>query len=625
MKILLRFKTTILLLCISILGFSQNTQKMTNSQLDYDLKYHYLRIEVDPAIKYIKGQVTSYFVTLSDGFSQIGFNLTTLLNVDSVVYHQQKLSYTHLSNELIIDLPASLNKDILDSISVFYKGVPPSGGFGAFEIGMHGNSPIMWTLSEPFGAMEWWPCKQNLTDKIDSIDVVIVHPKQYRAASNGILASETIDGNYMAAHWKHRHAITAYLVCFAVTNYAVYSDYVPMGSDPSIQILNYVYPENLDYAKAKTPATIPIMQLFNRLFIDYPFKDEKYGHAQFGWGGGMEHQTMSFMVDFGFDLIAHELAHQWFGNLVTCKGWQHIWLTEGFATYCESLCHEFGLSGANWRNYKLDEINYITSKTYGSLYVKDTTSVNQIFDGRLSYAKGGMVLHMLRGEVGDSAFFRAVRNYLNDPVLANGFASTEDFQHHMETESGKDLNYFFSDWIYGQGYPSYTIKWGQNEDKTGWVKVDQKQSHNSVDFFELNVPIRFSGEGKDTTMYFANTTNGQEFTWQFDFKVNLVILDPDLWLITRGNTITGLELIDKSKDFVIGPNPVVDFISIKTDKKVQLESVIVTDISGKKVKLFNKSGFDNQFNYDLSDLKPGIYFITLQNKTTQAIKKFVKR
>ncbi len=620
-----------LLMCSEYWGFSQTKNLKSNNPMEYDLKYHslHLEIKVNPSTslfqRFIKGKVTSYFEPATDEFTEIGFDLSTALVVDSTVYHGQRLDYTHSDNKLIITLPLELNKNVIDSLSVYYQGIPPSGGFGAFEVSTHNSVPIVWTLSEPFGAMEWWPCKQSLNDKLDSFDIFIVHPKEYKAASNGLLISETIDGNNMITHWKHRHPIAAYLVCFAVTNYEVYSDFVPMDAGPPIEILNYVYPENLNSAKAGTAQAIPIMQFYNQMFITYPYKNEKYGHAQFGWGGGMEHQTMSFMGSFGFDLIAHEMSHQWFGDYITCKGWQHIWLNEGFATYCESLCHEFGLSGANWRTYKQNEISYITSRTDGMLFVEDTTSVNRIFDGRLSYAKGGMVLHMLRGEVGDTAFFRAIRNYLNDPELINGYASTEDIQKHMETESGKDLDYFFNDWVFGEGYPSYSIKWGQNEDSSGFVQINQSQSHHSVDFFELNVPFRFSGESKDTSMVFCNTENGQRFSWQLDFKVSSVVLDPEANLISKGNVVTGSDTSPVSENIILAPNPVTDKLYIKTSKNMQFDSIIFTDISGKKVKVYGKTGLKKQFDFDLSSLKTGVYFVEAKNKTTYFHKKFLKK
>jgi len=613
-----------IILLSDFFAYSQNNAKNSLNLMNYDIKYHYLQFEVDPAIRYIKGKVKTFFVPESNSFTQIGFDLSSALTVDSVLYHNQKLTYSHLTHKLVIELPAVLKQDVLDSISVFYQGVPPSNGFGSFETNYHKSVPIMWTLSEPYGAMEWWPCKQSLNDKADSIDVVIIHPKEFKAASNGILVSEIPEGERIITHWKHRHSIAAYLICFAVTNYATYSDYVPMDNGDSLQVLNYVYPEGLSYTKSKTAATIPIMQFYNRMFIPYPFKNEKYGHAQFGWGGGMEHQTMTFMGFFGFDLIAHELAHQWFGDYITCSGWQHIWLNEGFATYCVSLCHEFGISGSNWTDYKRNEIGQITSRPDGALFVKDTTSVDRIFDGRLSYSKGGMVLNMLRGEVGDSAFFRAVRAYLKDPALINGFATTEDLQRHMEAESGKNLKYFFDNWIYGEGYPSYTIQWDQRNSGSGFIQISQAQSDNSVDYFKLNLPIRFIGEGKDTTIIFPNSIDNEVFNWYFDFKVENVIFDPNSNLISKFNSVTRIENNDYLHEILIKPNPFTDHIAVELLKSQQFDSVFILDINGKKVKTFGKTEFGKEFRFNLRNLKSGVYFIEMKNSAKTIREKIIK-
>lgn len=592
---------------------------------NYDINYHHLEFEVDPSVHYIKGKVTTYFSILEDDVSQIVFDMASVLKVDSIIYHSEKINYSHSSNKLAIQLPSTLPLHKSDSVKVYYQGAPPSsGGFGAFITDSHNRTPIMWTLSEPYGAKDWWPCKQDLYDKADSIDLIIIHPKEYKAAGNGVLLSETIIGENKRTHWKHRHPITAYLVAFAVTNYETYSDYVPLDDNDSIQILNYVYPEDLDNAREQTPATIEIMKLFNKLFITYPYKDEKYGHAQFGWGGGMEHQTMSFMVNFNFDLIAHELAHQWFGDYITCNSWKNIWINEGFATYCESLCHEFGLSGQNWNNYKENQIRYITSEPGGSLYVNDTTSDYSIFNGRLSYAKGGMVLHMLRNEVGDTAFFRGIRNYLQDPKLANGFASTENFQEHIEAESGMDLNYFFQDWIYGQGYPKYTISWNQGGDLTGSVVIEQTQSHPTVDFFELNVPVKFAGEGQDTVLFFRNTEKIQLFPWQLNFKVNTIYFDPDHWLISRNPVIQNVKSPNLEDLLTISPNPVKNELNVKLKDSLQFNSVTVHGISGKLLIDFGETDFNNEFNFNLKKLKSGLYFMVLKSAKGDVIKKIIK-
>jgi len=606
------------------LAYTQSTLK-NSTGIDYNIIYHNLQFEVDPAIYAIKGLVTTYFKTKVDNVSQIDFDLSSALTVDSVIYHQKKVDVSHLHDVLVINLGNQLSNNILDSISVYYHGIPTTAnGFGAFAAEHHNGVPIMWTLSEPFGAKDWWPCKQTLNDKADSIDIVIIHPKEYKAASNGVLVSETINESKMYTHWKHRHPIEAYLVAFAITNYAVYSDYVPIGSNDSIEVLNYVYPENLITAKQQTPATIPIMQLYNRLFMTYPYANEKYGHAQFGWGGGMEHQTMSFMADFSINLIAHELSHQWFGDYITCAGWKNIWLNEGFATYCTGLCIENGIIPDNWNAYKQSEINYITSNSRGSLIVDDTTSVWRIFDSRLSYSKGGMVLHMLRWVVGDSSFFRGIRNYLHDEKLANSFASTENFQKHMEDESGMNLTKFFQDWVYGQGYPEYTVNWGQNDQKVGFVKISQDQSHSSVDFFQLKVPIKFSGEGKDTILVFDNTFSGQEFPWELDFKVSSIYFDPDYWIISKPAVILQLANNSKNDDIIISPNPVKDFLNIKSSKKSSFDSVVFYNLTGKIVKEIGKTESEKSFSFNVSDLRTGNYFIVLHNAKDKIVKKIVK-
>jgi aminopeptidase N len=221
-----------------------------------------------------------------------------------------------------------------------------------------------------------------------------------------VLVSETQNGNLRTCHWKSHYPIAAYLVAIAVTNYSYYSNYVPLGSGDSLQVLNYVYPEDLTYAQSNTPGIISIIQLYDSLTITYPFFKEKYGHCQFGWGGGMEHQTMTYLVSFDYSLMAHECAHQWFGDMVTCGSWEDIWLNEGFATYWQGMTVEH-YDPSNWMGWKQSQRDYIISQPDGSVLCTDTTDVGRIFDGRLTYSKGAYLLHMLRWTVGDAAFFQA--------------------------------------------------------------------------------------------------------------------------------------------------------------------------------------------------------------------------
>ena len=367
----------------------------------------------------------------------------------------------------------------------------------------HNNVPILWTLSEPYGAKVWWPCKQDLNDKIDSVDIFISTPKAYKAASNGILVAEQDNGTHQTFHWRHRHPITAYLIAIAVTNYATYTEQALLPDGTSVPVVNYVYPEDFSRAQNELSWTKTALEFFSERFGVYPFADEKYGHAQFGWAGGMEHQTMSFMGSYNVDLQSHELAHQWFGNLVTCGSWTDIWLNEGFATYLTALTYEAFNTPEEWLGWKRVVLNNIISANDGSVFRPDTTDVGQIFNSRLAYRKGAFVLHMLRWELGDNAFFEGIRNYLNDPQLRNGYARTSDLQNHLEQASGADLEEFMEDWFYGEGHPSYRIVWEWVDDEL-ILRINQSTSHPSVDFFEATLPIQVMTSTTDSLLRVRN-------------------------------------------------------------------------------------------------------------------------
>jgi len=597
--------------------------KESSVGINYNLTYYKLEWEIDPNIKYIKGAVTSYFSITANSVKTIDFDLNTALKVDSVVYHSKKVTFTHTNHILNINLPNTLNSAQSDSVKVYYHGTPVEDGFGSFIKSNHNGDPIIWTLSEPYGAHDWWPCKESLSDKIDSIDIFVKHPQNYRAASNGVLVSEINVGNMRLAHWKHRHPIATYLIAIAVTNYAVYSDYLITDGD-TIEVLNYVFPEDLAEAKASTPKVLPVIDLYNRLFIPYPFKNEKYGHAQFGWGGGMEHQTMSFMGGFSVSLMAHELAHQWFGDYITCANWHDIWINEGFATYLEGMSVEHKLSNNTWENWKYEKIRLITNSPDGSVYVDDTTSVQRIFDYRLTYSKAAMVMHMLRCELGDSMFFTAIKNYLHDPKLVNSFAGTADLKAHFETVYGKSLTNFFNDWYYGQGFPIYQLIWKQDDNKKLTVTAHQSQAHNSVSFFEMHIPVKFIGEGRDTLIRFDNTVNDEAFQVQLNFDVERAVFDPNNDLVTRDSEILYIDNAVDNDRFAIIPNPAGDQITIKFGQTVKVSDIYIYDISGKRHKRFRENQNSHIFKYDIADLPTGTYFVKIKVNNNQVVEKFIK-
>ena len=605
------------------------TKYREKSAFNYDLKYYRLDFNIDPSVKAISGSVTSHFIVQEDNLSTMAFDLNhNGMTVDSVYYRENKITdFSLFDYELTINFQTPLSNGTLDSVTVYYHGVPESNGFGSFAQTTHNGAPIIWTLSEPYGARDWWPCKQSLNDKIDSVDVYITNPEAYKAASNGLLISETVFAGLKTAHWKHLHPITTYLVAIAVTNYESYSDFVTISSGDEVEVINYVYPEDLLYSQSNTPNVLDVIQLYSNLFIPYPYKDEKYGHAQFGRGGGMEHQTMSFMGHFEHGLMAHELAHQWFGDFVTCGSWEDIWLNEGFATYLDGMTHEHNLhdDGVSFNDWKQIEINNIISEVGGSVFVDDTTSVSRIFDSRLSYSKGAMVLHMIRKKIGDDNFFQALKNYLSDPEIANAYAYTEDLQYHLEQTYGSSLQEFLNDWFYGEGYPTYEIYYSQSESGEVNVKINQTQSHNSVDFFEMDVPVMFHGILNDSLIRFNNISNEESFSFILNWDVTTAQFDPEHDLISARSTIMEVDTFNEKNKFYIIPNPVRDLITVVFLEKVKPDKVEIYNNFGRIVSRFETEKTSSyKFEYDVSKLSSGIYIISFYQGGEIVSKKFVK-
>lgn len=592
--------------------------------LNYDVTYHKLEFTVDPEVYFITGKVTTTFTALAN-MNNVTFDLANEMTVTSVIGNSQNLSFVQNGNdELIITLPTTQTTGTSATVEIIYSGAPPSGGFGSFAVTTHGSSPVMWTLSEPFGARDWWPCKQDLNDKISSIDVYITAPSQYVAVSNGIEPeAPIINGLSKTTHFHHNYPIPAYLICMAVTDYTVYTQ--TAGTAPNTYpIVNYIYPENFDASvQTQLDQTPLILDFYSNLFEVYPFHNEKYGHAQFGWNGGMEHTTVSFMNNFSRGLIAHEMGHQWFGDKITCGTWKDIWLNEGFATYLASLVIENFDGTAAFITDKTNMINSITSQTGGAVYLTDTeaTNVGRIFSNRLTYNKGAMVLNMLRLKLGDTNFFQGIRNYLADANFAYNYAVTTDFKSHMEAVYGNSLTEFFNDWIYNQGYPSYSItaqNWGSGQVK---ITVNQSQSNASVTFFEMPLPIRIIGSaGQTFDTIIENTANNQQFIISVPFSMTNFQFDPEKDIIAKNNSVTlSNDSFELEKAISVYPNPAIDQLNIQMPSDVVLEKVTIFNNLGQKV------AENTNLNFSISNLASGVLFIQIETSKGIFHKKIIKK
>lgn len=593
---------------------------------NYDVTYHKLEFTVNPSVYFITGKVTTTFKALST-MSTVTFDLTNELTVNSVKSGTTNLNFVqNAADELVITLPSTLTSGTFATVEISYSGAPASGE-QAFTQSNHNGTPIIFTLSEPFGARDWWPCKQDLNDKVNSIDVYITCPVGYIGVTNGLLQSETTNAGMVTRHFHHGYPIPAYLISLNVTNYVSYNIQGGLGTvqSPFFPINNYLYPEN-NTASVQTQIdqTVPIMNIFEDKFGPYPYRNEQYGHVQFGWGGGMEHATMSSMVSFPRSLIAHELGHQWFGDRVTCGTWKDIWLNEGITEYTAGIVVEELDGAASFVSWKNSKINNITSQPGGALYLTDAEAlnVNRIFSGRLSYNKGSMVTHMLRWVMGDTNFFQALQNYLTDPNLSYAYAITSDLQSHVEAVHGSSLNEFFNDWVYNQGFPSYNItvqNWGAGQAK---ITVNQTQSHVSVSYFEMPLEIRLSdGGGSTHDVVVNNTFNGEEFIVSVPFVVTGSQFDPNRHIISNNNTTTTLsnEAFDLNQSVSLYPNPTSDVLNVMLPNTIILQSVDVYNNLGQLVLKSNESSFST------SVLNDGIYHVKVKTSEGVIHKNFIKK
>lgn len=604
---------------------TMNVQVNPNTQ-NYDITYHELRFTVNPnnSPAAISGVVKTTFTALAN-MNSITFDMATQLVVSSVTMNSINLTFSQSNYELNINFPSTITSGTSTSVIITYAGIPPTAE-GAFTRGTHAGTPIIYTLSEPFGARDWWPCKQDLNDKINSFDMYITAPSTFSSVSNGLEQSRIVTGANATTHFKHLYPIPAYLIVLNITNYVVYNQQAGLGTlaSPYFPIINYLYPEsNTITIQNQLGVTPGIMNLFESLLEPYPFRNEKYGHAQFGWGGGMEHTTVSSMGSFGRDLISHELAHHWFGNKITCGTWKDIWLNEGLTEYMSGLVHEQD-GPSNFVTWKNNKITSITSQPGGATYLSDAgaLSVNTIFSSRLTYNKGAMITHMLRWKLGDVKFFQALKSYLADPALAYGYAITANLKSHLEAaDNGNSLTEFFNDWLINQGYPTYTItaqNWGAGQAK---IIVNQTQSHASVSFFEMPLQIRLTGSGSQVLdVIVNNTNNAQEFIVSVPFVVTGVVFDPNKHIISKNNTATlGTENFDMNSAISVYPVPSENELTIQFPNNVSLNKVEIYNNLGQLL----KTDFKNVI--DISGLASGVHFLKIDTSEGLFHKNFIKK
>ena len=493
-----------------------------------------LRISVTPA--YLEGSAGLTARCLADTVSSIILDLSGPMRVDSVIAGSKRTSFIRYNQAVEILLDRTYQKNETIRAVLFYQGIPSQSGFGSFVFAAHSGVPWVWSLSEPYGARDWWPCKDHPSDKADSVDIRIRCDARFKVGSNGRRLAVVNNGDGSATTtWSERYPIAPYLVSVTLTNFEEFTNWFRYSATDSMPILNYVLPEHLGAALSSLPKTVDMLEIFSNSFGLYPFIAEKYGHCEFGAGGAMEHQTMTSTTTFNEITIAHELGHQWFGDLITCANWHELWLNEGFATYTEAVYLEKQYGPAWYRSHMQEQMNDALSAE-GTLYLQDTTSVRDMFANSRVYAKGGAVLHMLRHVLGDSTFSRALRAYVADPRFRFAVATTRDFQQVCEVVSGQSLGYFFDEWVFGEKYPVYTFSWktwNESGQDFASVTIDQVTRTDNPRFFTMPVDIQMKAAGWDTTISVMHQFSGQVFQFALPARPDSVILDPGDWVLKQ--------------------------------------------------------------------------------------------
>jgi len=625
-------------------GYSLRTIDQLNR---YDVKFYSLNIEVSKSSTEIQGNGTVYaevqtnpidtfVVELIDSLTEI-----TYMKVDSVIVNGQVHSFTH-TNHLIkvpIDPPLPVGSFINAEIYYYGNGQSSAASFySGISNGTAYNSSVTCTYSEAYWARIWWPCKQILSDKSDSIHISITTDSDCKVGSNGILESIVpLPGNKVRYEWKSNYPIDYYLVSFAVGDYIENITYAPIEeTNDSILIQSLLF-ENSPYLAMNLVAiekTKAYLQLYTTLYGDYPFKNEKYGYClDVNPWGAMENQTMTtigyqaldttaaFIGEYYFWFSAHELGHSWFGDNVTCATWQDIWINEGFACYSEYLALQ-NLESQSRADYWMNDAHEkILSDSGGSVYVPVELIYNEdrLADYRLTYKKGAAIIHMIRFEVGDdSLFFLTLRNFQNE--FAGSVATGLDFKDVLETTTGQDFTDFFNQWYFGEGYPIYNINWTQIND-TLKIHSVQTTSTTVTPLFKMSLEFKLHFAGGDTTIKIYQNSNEQLFEIYFPLLVTEISVDPNNWVIDSSTVIpTGIDydefVIESFYLYQNFPNPFNPSTKIKYSIPQEgLVTLKVYNIIGEEVaKLVNdiKQTGHYEVSFDATGLTSGIYFYRLQ-------------
>jgi aminopeptidase N len=533
---------TLLLFLLLICSISAQTSKPNfNRARTFDIQHYILRVSFDRANKIVFGDTIVRLKPLNDNFKEIELDAADMKFESVKLESETKDLQYRLSGEKIY---ISLDKNYApnDLISVRFKySVKPSKGIYFVKADVEDGKVVrpaqIWTQGEPEEAHYWFPSYDFPDDKATSEQFITVEKDETAIANGeGLGTTENADGT-KTFHYKMAVPHSTYLTSFVVGKYSKISD-----SYNTIPLGFYLYPGKESFAQKSFGKTKEMMRIFEELTrINFPYnKYDQTVVANFTFGG-MENITATTMADTEIftnppqiveDLVSHELAHSWFGNLVTCRNWAELWLNEGFATYMEAAYREKKYGRADYLR-KIREsaeqffVNETISQNRHGLYNLLARPDDSIFD-TTTYQKGGAVIHTLRETIGTENFWKAVNLYLTRHKFQN--VESSDLQKAMEEVSGKDLNWFFAQWVYAAGYPKLNVKQVYNP-KTRHLDLTVMQTQNldkiTPEAFILPMEVEITTAKGKKTERIEIKKRTEIFSLKVDDKPTKIVFDKD--------------------------------------------------------------------------------------------------
>lgn len=509
--------------------------------LKYTLNLNLYQCYFNPYSKLFKASnIVRFRVDSTLSFIKLNASNTSLA-IDSV--RLAGVSFIHNNNILTITLNRTYLPGEIAEVKIYYRHL------NVTDNAVYASGGMLFTDCEPEGARSWFPCWDKPSDKA-LLDLTARVPSTVKFASNGKLMDSTFSADTLIYHWASIHNIATYLVVMtSKVNYKLDIVYWHKLSNPNDSVPMRFYYNSGENVTASKALIKPMTDWYSQHFCEHPF--EKNGFAtlnnQFTWGG-MENQTLTSLCQNCWleYYLLHEYAHQWFGDMITCDTWADIWLNEGFATWTEDFWAERSGGYAAYKSQiNGDAANYLSGNPGWAISVPSwattTPNNNTLFNYAITYCKGACALHLLRYTLGDSLFFASIRAYSNDTNLRFHSARITDFSNIVNTVTGSNYDWFFTQWIYTPNHPVYANQYCfENLGSGNWdVRFLVKQTQSNAPFFRMPVIVKIHfQDNTDSLIRVMNTHNYEEFVWTFAKQPTSFTFDPGNEIVLKQASIT---------------------------------------------------------------------------------------